>query len=103
MRRLFPAVLVLMLAFLLGGIAQAQVTLIPGPAVLTPRRPTAIAAADFNKDQLEDVAVIDPSSDKITVLFGSQVEGFSSVLDFDIGQRLVEVAAGDLNNDGNPD
>jgi hypothetical protein len=103
MRRLFPAVVLLGLFAAFGPPAQAQITLVPGQAFLTPRLPEFIAAADFNHDGYEDAAVINPASDKVSVLYGTSGATFSTVLDLAIGRRAQQIATGDLNEDGLPD
>lgn len=103
MRKLLPAVLLLSVISALGGSAFAQITLVPGQSILVPRRPTFITSADFNRDNLQDAAVLNPGSDKVTVLFGSAAGTFGTVSDLDVARGLQQIAAADLNNDSRPD
>ena len=103
MRRSFPPVLALTVAMLVGGVARAQITLVPGPPQLVARAPEFIAAGDFNGDGFDDAAVINPGSDKVTVLFGSADGSFSSLIDLAVGRRLENIAAADLNSDNKAD
>ena len=103
MRRLFPGVMALTFAALIGGAAEAQITLVPGLQSLVAQSPTYIAAADYNKDGFEDAVVTNSTSNKVTVLFGQDGTSFGSIVDITVGRVLRGIQAGDLNSDGNPD
>jgi hypothetical protein len=104
MRRLFPGVLTLTYVIAIGGAANGQITMLPGPPVLVSQSPQYIAVADFNNDKFDDVVVSNSLSSKVTVLFG-QKDGnsFGSVTDLSVGSRPRGVQAKDLNSDGIPD
>src|SRR3954469_8120789 len=67
--------------------------------------PNQIVAADFNLDTRPDLAVVNGSSDNVTILLGDGAGGFtptpgSPVM---VHQTPKSVAVGDFNNDGRPD
>ncbi len=87
-----------------GSGAGAQIRFVPGPQRSLSFAPQFIAAADFNNDQIEDVAVTSSIGTTVTVLLGApDVPAFSPMLSFNIGRTLRGLQAGDLNNDGIPD
>jgi hypothetical protein len=103
MRRLFLGVLTLTCVMGIGGAANGQITLIPGPPTLVAQSPKYIAVADFNNDKFDDAVVSNSVSSKVTVLFGQGGNSFGSVVDLNVGRVLRGVQAGDLNSDGIPD
>src|SRR3954464_14958085 len=67
--------------------------------------PNQIATGDFNLDTKPDLAVVNSSSDNVTILLGDGAGGFtpapgSPVM---VHQTPKSVAVGDFNNDGKPD
>src|SRR3954462_3035580 len=67
--------------------------------------PNQIVTADFNLDTRPDLAVVNSSSDNVTILLGDGAGGFTPApgLPVTVGQTPKSVAVGDFNNDGKPD
>ena len=74
---------------------------LPGPPELSQH--VAVAAADFDGDGKEDLAVADGDTDSVTVLFGLGNGAFAAPVRFPAGLAPSNVAAADLNGDGRPD
>ncbi len=89
-------------------------TTAPGSAIVSfaPRQdfptglgPASAAVGDFNGDGALDLAVVNKSSNSVSVLLnttapGSAAPSFAARQDFATGSRPVSVAMGDLNDDG---
>jgi adhesin/invasin len=66
----------------------------------------AVAAADFNRDGLQDIAVLNkpsckaPCNGTVTVFMGSGKNYFNPGQKYSIGMHGTAIAAGDLNRDG---
>src|SRR3954468_15161093 len=67
--------------------------------------PNQIVTADFNLDTRPDLAVVNSSSDNVTILLGDGAGGFTPApgSPVTVGQTPKSVAVGDFNNDGKPD
>ena len=65
--------------------------------------PVALAAADFNADGNQDLAVADEAGDKVSVFFGNGGGTFSAGPVLALSSPPVAVITGDFNGDGKPD
>jgi hypothetical protein len=69
------------------------------------REPVSVEIADVNRDGKPDLVVADSASDAVTVLLGDGRGGFAPApgSPFPAGKSPNDVAAADVNHDGNPD
>jgi hypothetical protein len=65
--------------------------------------PQALAAGDFNGDNIPDLAVANYSSDNVSVLRGQGDGTFSATPSFPAGRNPFSEVVGDFNGDGIPD
>jgi hypothetical protein len=67
--------------------------------------PNQIVSADFNLDTKPDLAVVNSSSDNVTILLGDGTGAFAPAAGspITVGQTPKSVAVADFNNDGKPD
>ena len=65
--------------------------------------PTAVVTADFNRDGKPDLAVVNNSSNNISVLLGKGDGTFSAANNFDAGSGPNSLAVGDFDGDGQLD
>jgi hypothetical protein len=67
--------------------------------------PNQVVSADFNLDTKPDLAVVNNSSNNVTILLGDGAGGFAAAAGspVTVGQTPKSVAAGDFNNDSKPD
>ncbi len=65
--------------------------------------PQAIAVADFNGDGIPDLAIVNSSSDSVTILIGKGDGTFTASASPQTGSQPVAIAVGDFNGDGIPD
>ena len=61
--------------------------------------PNGLLSADFNDDDLADLAVANFSGTSISVLYGQQGGGFSAASDYTVGSRPCGIASGDVDGD----
>jgi Flp pilus assembly secretin CpaC len=85
--------------------AQKQFTLTPFTA--TERGPVAMVTNDFNSDGNQDLAIVNQTTNNVTILLGhgdgTFTEATGSPISSGVGNGPVAVAAGDLNGDAKPD
>ena len=74
----------------------------PGSPLNIGSRPNDIAVADWNKDGKLDIATCN-DGDTLTVLLGNGLGGFTPAPGSPINVAAHLIAAGDVNNDRNPD
>jgi hypothetical protein len=65
--------------------------------------PVAEAVGDFNGDGKTDIAVVNESSNTVSVLLGNGDGSFKSAVNYATGTTPVSVAVGDFNGDGHLD
>lgn len=65
--------------------------------------PRAVAIQDLNGDGKADLAVVNRSSDTVTILLGDGAGAFTAAGNYDAGNKPFSVAVGDFNSDGKPD
>ncbi len=63
----------------------------------------SIAVADFNGDSDSDLAVVNASSQNVSILLGSAGGGFTAPTNYSAGAGPDWVASGDFNGDSDPD
>jgi hypothetical protein len=62
-------------------------------------RPTAIAVGDFNGDAIQDLAVTNTGSNRVSILLGQGDGTFGPARSFDVGRGPSSIAVGDFNGD----
>lgn len=65
--------------------------------------PFSVAAADFNGDGKQDLAVANLDSDNISVLLGADNGTLQAAVHYSAGDAPIWISAADLNGDGKPD
>jgi Flp pilus assembly secretin CpaC len=86
-----------------GTFKQATGSPFALPATAT--GPIAMTSADFNSDGNLDLAIVNQTTNNVTVLLGNGNATFSLATGspFAVGKLPVAIATGDLNNDSHPD
>jgi hypothetical protein len=86
-----------------GTFKQATGSPFPLPATAT--GPIAMTSADFNSDGNLDLAIVNQTTNNVTVLLGAGNATFSLAPSspFAVGKFPIAIASGDLNSDGHPD
>jgi tetratricopeptide (TPR) repeat protein len=86
-----------------GTFKQATGSPFPLPATAT--GPIAMTSADFNSDGNLDLAMVNQTTNNVTVLLGTGNATFSLAPSspFAVGKFPIAIASGDLNSDGHPD
>jgi tetratricopeptide (TPR) repeat protein len=86
-----------------GTFTQATGSPFPLPATAT--GPIAMTSADFNSDGNLDLAIVNQTTNNVTVLLGNGNATFNLATGspFAVGKFPVAVATGDLNSDAHPD
>jgi Flp pilus assembly secretin CpaC len=71
--------------------------------------PVAVTAADFNSDGHLDLAIVNQTTNDVSILLGNgnstftQATGLQGASPLAVGKMPVAIATGDLNNDSHPD
>jgi hypothetical protein len=65
--------------------------------------PLAVVKADFNRDNVLDLAVVNNGSNTVSVLLGNPDGSFQPALSSATGVSPLSLATGDFNGDGKPD
>ncbi|WP_338221395.1 FG-GAP-like repeat-containing protein [Algoriphagus sp. oki45] len=65
--------------------------------------PVSVSVGDFNGDGNQDLAIVNESSNTVSILLGNGAGGFGAKTDFGTGLRPISVSIGDFNGDGNQD
>jgi type II secretory pathway component GspD/PulD (secretin) len=67
--------------------------------------PIAMAVSDFNSDGNQDLAIVNQTTNDVSILFGNGNGTFTQAANspFAVGKSPVAIATGDLNLDGHPD
>jgi trimeric autotransporter adhesin len=87
-----------------GGFAQVSTSPINSPANGDePEGPLAIVTGDFNGDGNLDLAVVNPSSNTVTILLGHGDGTFIAAASPATGNGPSAIAVGDFNGDGKAD
>ena len=64
---------------------------------------TDVAAADFNGDNIPDLAAINNDQQNVSVLLSEGAVKYVKAKDYDLGDTPSALAVGDANGDGRPD
>ncbi|HUI27417.1 MAG TPA: VCBS repeat-containing protein, partial [Candidatus Kryptonia bacterium] len=73
----------------------------PGTVYTVPGNVAALASADFNLDQLPDVALASAQARNVTIMLGDGLGGFTQLVSSDpFGLGPIDIDAADLNGDG---
>jgi hypothetical protein len=93
------------MAFVPATAEAAFFTEPPGSPYATANIPSQVQVADFNLDTNPDLAISDQGSNKVTILLGDGVGGFTAPAGspITVGASPTSIAVGDFNNDGKPD
>jgi hypothetical protein len=84
--------------------SSAQTPTFGSPIVFpTGMTPESVATGDFNKDDMEDLAVAAAGDNAIVVRLANGPGSFRAGTAWSVGTAPVSVASGDLNGDGNAD
>ena len=87
------------------GTGMGGFTAAAGSPFAVGKAPVAVAAADFNGDNILDLAVANSADDTVTVLLGAGTGRFTAApySPLAVGKNPAAVAAADFNGDGKPD
>ncbi|HEY4358403.1 MAG TPA: FG-GAP-like repeat-containing protein [Acidobacteriaceae bacterium] len=95
-----------------GNMALGKATLTSGPATFSygnsqsitlNSAPQSSATGDFNGDGIPDIAVVNPSSNNVSILLGKGDGTFNAPVNLTTSPNPVFVVIGDFNRDGNAD
>lgn len=78
---------------------EVALTFVRGPAFTLSQEPSHMAVGDFNRDGLDDVAVVSPESNEINILLGNRDGSFTPGTVANFGTFPGYIAAGRLNPD----
>src|SRR5216684_8935541 len=87
----------------LGSQADAQAYFFNRADFAIGTYPTGIAAADFNRDGILDLAIVDTTASTVSVLLGRSDGTFGSGKSYPTGFSPSQIAVGDFNQDGSLD
>lgn len=79
------------------------VSFAPAVDYTTGTLPFANAVGDFNGDKILDVAVVNYSSNNVSVLLGKGDGTFAAAVNYTVGTEPSAITVADLNGDGAPD
>ena len=74
-----------------------------GTNYLTGANPGGAVVADFNNDQIADIATANLNDGNVSLLLGTGDGGFAAANTFKVGSGAAAIASADLNGDGNAD
>jgi hypothetical protein len=100
--RRFSFPLACLLAIVLHPAANASGFLVAG-TYTTGSLPSAAVVQDFNHDGFADIATANRNNKNISVLLGKADGTFGNATNYPVSAGPFEIAAGDLNGDGNAD
>ncbi len=94
-----------------GGVSNVALFPVTQPAnvgfsnqkISVGENPMAIVSGDFNNDHLADLAVVNQSSNTVSILLNNGAGGFTSGAVLQTGSQPMDIVLGDFNNDGNLD
>ena len=93
--------LFILLAYI--GHINAQISFGPKTDYAVGYNPQSLCYADFNGDNIIDLAVANAKSDDVSILLGNGMGGFVAASTFQCGYAPYSVCSVDLNNDGKVD
>jgi hypothetical protein len=103
-RRVTHVAIVLCLAFRTASPANATIGFQPPVSYPVGTVPAAVVAADFNRDGISDLAVVNSGSGDVSILLGNGNGTFQAAINFDADMtNPAALAAGDFNQDRNLD
>jgi len=87
------------------GNGKGGFTAVPDSSFAVGSAPVSVAAADFNKDGKNDLAIANSGDNSVTVLLGTGTGGFAAAAGspFAVGKAPSSVVAVDFNGDSIPD
>ena len=89
---------------LIGGVLLAQVgQFLEAPQFTAGKNPQAVAVGDFNGDGKPDIAVVNATSNTVSIFLGHGDNTFQPKVDYVTGSTPQGVAVADFNGDGYPD
>ncbi len=86
-----------------GTLLAQSAQFLEAPQYATGKNPQAAAVGDFNGDGIPDLAIVNASSNTVSVLLGKGNGTFSPKVDYATGSTPVGIAVGDFINNGNLD
>ena len=97
-----PGVLVGTTISILLGKGDGTFQAAPFPSPIVGNQPFAIAVGDFNHDGKTDLAVVNMSTNNVSVLLGNGDGSFQTAASYSTGgaSKPDAIAVGDINNDG---
>ena len=97
-----PGVLVGTTISILLGKGDGTFQATPFPSPIVGNQPFAIAVGDFNHDGKTDLAVVNMSTNNVSVLLGNGDGSFQTAASYSTGgaSKPDAIAVGDINNDG---
>src|SRR5262245_26521543 len=97
------AIVALLAVLLLPATARADFVPAPGSPYTAGTQPFAAAVGDFDHDGRRDVAVVNESTDNVSILLGQAGGGFAAAAPVAAGDGPTAVVAADFNGDARDD